>query len=139
MSKLETWMTLEYAKTVPGTVILEFPVVKASKGVGTRIVDALIVMNGKIGNATPKDKVDIDGQDVIVVQTKARRLGMAVMGQAVFSIELVKRHFKPKSVRAVIVCTGHDAELEALLLPHTDVDVWIAPDKPTGAQMANKG
>ncbi|MBK8835139.1 MAG: hypothetical protein IPO29_09815 [Anaerolineae bacterium] len=139
MSKLETWMTRRDAETVPGTFILEFPVVKASKGVGDRKVDALIVMNGSVGEASPKDKVEIDGKDVIVVQTKASRLGMSVMGQAVFSIELVKRHFKPKSVRAVIVCTGHDAELEALVLPHTDVEVWIAPDKPTGAQMANKG
>jgi hypothetical protein len=131
MSKLETWMTIEYAKTVPGTFILEFPVVKASKGVGTRKVDALIVKNGTFGQASPKDKVDIDGQDVIVVQTKASRLGMSVMGQAVFSIELVKRHFKPRSVRAVIVCTGRDKVLEALLLSHTDVEVWIAPGKPT--------
>ena len=134
MSKLETWMTLEYAKTVPGTVILEFLAVKASKGVGARRLDALIVKDGEYREAKPSEHVNIDGQDVIIVQTKARRLGMAVMGQAVFSIELVKRHFKPKSVRAVIVCTGHDAELEALLLPHTDVEVWIAPDKPTVAK-----
>jgi hypothetical protein len=139
MSKLETWMTLEYAKTVPGTVILEFPVVKARKGVGPRRLDALIVKDGERREAKPSEHVNIDGQDVIVVQTKARRLGMAVMGQAVFSIELVKRHFKPKSVRAVIVCTGHDAELEALLQPLTDIEVWIAPDKPSNAQTVAEG
>ncbi len=133
MSKLETWMTLEFAKTVPGTVILEFPEVKASKGVGPRILDALIVKDGEYREEKLSDNVNIDGQDVIIVQTKARRLGMTVMGQAIFSIALMKRHFKPKSVKAVIVCTGHDLELEEVLRPHTDVEVWIAPDKPTNA------
>jgi hypothetical protein len=133
MSKHETWMTKKYARSIGGAMILEFPVLKPQKGVGGRRVDALIIGHGPHVEAHPADNVDMTGQDVIVVQTKASRLGMAVMGQAIFSIALVKRHFKPKSVKAVIVCTGHDEELEALLKPYKNVEVRVYRRKKPAA------
>jgi hypothetical protein len=33
----------------------------------------------------------VEGQDVVVVQTKNRRLGMSLMGQGLFSLHLVER------------------------------------------------
>jgi hypothetical protein len=50
---------------------------------------------------------------VIVVQTKASRLGMYLMGQAFFSAELIREH-GPKSVRTVALCTRSDAKLAEL-------------------------
>lgn len=98
-----------------------------------RWIDAIILPGATRRVAKRADAVEIEGQDVIVVQTKANRLGMAVMGQAIFSIALVKRHFKPKSVRAVIVCTGHDEELEALLKQYKKVEVRVyRRKKPAG-------
>ena len=101
MSKLETPMTRRYWETVGGTLVLEFPVVKASRSHGTerRVVDALIIPEDDRREATPEE-VRLQDKDVIVVQTKAERLGMSLMGQAFFSRELVKE-LGPRSVRTV--------------------------------------
>lgn len=126
MSKHETPLTRRYWREVGGTLIEELSIVRARKGAKSgRWIDAIILPRATRRIAKRGDAVEIDGQDVIVVQTKAKRLGMAVMGQAIFSIALVKRHYKPKSVRAVIVCTGHDEELEALLKPYKDIEVCV--------------
>jgi hypothetical protein len=37
----------------------------------------------------------VEGHDVIVVQTKARQLGMNLFGQALGSRELIQRRFTP--------------------------------------------
>lgn len=131
MSKHETSLTRQYWDEVGGTLVEEFPIVKARKGASGRWIDALILLGGPNCIAKPH-KVDINGQDVIVVQTKARRLGMNVMGQAVFSAELIRRKFSPKSVRAVIVCTRTDEELHALLdaYPHVEVKVLKQQHNP---------
>ena len=64
------------------------------------------------------------GKDIVVIQAKAMRLGMYLMGQAVFSAELMKR-FEPRSVRSVILCTKDDALLRPLLAPFPDVEVVV--------------
>ena len=83
MSKNETPLTRRYWDEIGGTLAEEVSVVKAHEGAGGRWLDALILPAGTNRVAKPHE-VDITGQDVIVVQTKARRLGMGVMGQAVF-------------------------------------------------------
>jgi len=70
--------------------------------------------------------VTLEGQDVIVVQAKAERLGMYLMGQAVFSAELVKR-FQPASIRSVALCSRDDSELRPLLAAFPLVEVVIDP------------
>ena len=134
MSKHETPLTRRYWREVGGTLIEELSIVRARKGANSgRWIDAIILPRATRRIAKRGDALEIDGQDVIVVQTKAKRLGMAVMGQAIFSIALVKRHYKPKSVKAVIVCTGHDKELEALLKPYKKVTVRVyRHKKPAG-------
>ena len=52
---------------------------------------------------------------MIVVQTKNERLGMYLMGQTLFSRELVNRRFHPRSVRAVALVRLSDEVLEPLL------------------------
>ncbi|MBI3301812.1 MAG: hypothetical protein HYZ72_07005, partial [Deltaproteobacteria bacterium] len=80
--------------------------------------------------------VSLQGEDVIVVQAKARRLGMYLMGQALFSAELVKR-FKPASIRSVALCRQDDPELRPLLAPFPHVEVVVLderqPPKELGA------
>jgi hypothetical protein len=44
-----------------------------------------------------------------VVQTKAERLGMSVLGQALFSRLLIEKYFAPKFARAVALCAVDDA------------------------------
>ena len=63
---------------------------------------------------------------MIAVQSKNRRLGMTVAGQALFSKELLKR-FEPRSIRSVAVCTSDDAVLRPLLERHKGCEVWVYP------------
>lgn len=113
MSKHETPLTRWYWQQVGGLLVEEFPLVKGSKGASPRFLDGLIVL----GEETEISKVrdfPIEGRDVVAIQTKASRLGMYLMGQCVFSLELVKR-LNPLSVRSVALCTGDDAVMRPML------------------------
>ncbi len=105
-------MTLRYWESVGGTLVLEFLVVRSRPGVGRRLLDGLIILNREHRIARANE-VEIADQEVIVVQTKAQRLGMYLMGQAFFSAELI-RDFGPRSVRTVAVCSSADAKLQEL-------------------------
>lgn len=59
----------------------------------------------------------VAGKDIIVVQVKAQRLGMYLMGQALFSKELMKP-FDPKSIRTVALCNKDDSILRPLAEAH---------------------
>ena len=122
MSKLETPMIRSYWKKTGGTLIEEFVAVPRKRGQGRRMIDAVIVSGGPARIAT-RSEMDLTGRDIIVVQVKALRLGMPLMGQAVFSVELMKP-FKPATIRSVTLCTETDAVLEPLLQPF-GVDVVV--------------
>lgn len=136
MSKHETPLTHRYWKSVRGTLVEEFLAVPRRAGVGRCLIDAIILPNGPHRVARSAE-VDLKDQDVIVVQTKASRLGMYVMGQALFSAELVQR-FQPASVKSVIICTADDLVLRPLLdrYPHVEVVLMDAAQQqyePDGA------
>ena len=78
---------------------MEFHAVRRGPGHGYRDLDGVIVLGGETKIAT-SDEVEIEGKDIIVVQTKANRLGMYLLRQAVFSRELMKP-LKPRSIRTV--------------------------------------
>jgi hypothetical protein len=72
----------------------------------------LIVLDGN-NRIAKAEEVTVEGMDVIVLQTKANRLGMYLMGQAFFSRELVKA-FNPKSIRTVAICAQDDSAMHTL-------------------------
>jgi hypothetical protein len=113
MSKHETPLTRRYWEQVGGTLIEEFPAVLRGPGNAQRLLDGLIIQGGPkvIAKAT---EVTIRGKNIIVLQTKANRLGMNLMGQAIISKKLMER-FEPKSIRSVAICTEGDSVLEPLL------------------------
>ena len=91
---------------------------------GQRLIDAVIVL-GENKRRLPRGlEFDLAGRDVIAVQSKYRRLGMALAGQTEFSKELLKR-FKPRSIRSVAVCAADDAVLRPLLERHKGCEVWV--------------
>lgn len=96
-------MTRRYWEKVGGTLVEEFLAVNAGPDRARRLLDAVIVPDGDHRIASPGEKIDVKGKDVIVVQTKAKRLGMYLMGQALFSRELVC-DLGAKSVRSVALC-----------------------------------
>jgi hypothetical protein len=114
MSKLETPMTRRYWERVGGTLLEEYPVVLRSRGIGRRVVDAVIIVGGDHRIASRAENVSLDGHDLIVVQTKASRLGMYLLGQALFSRLLIEDRFAPRSVRTVALCAADDAVLRPL-------------------------
>jgi len=129
MSKLETPLTRKYWDTVGGTLVLEFRAVRKGPGHAQRLLDGVIILGGKTKIATT-DEVEIEGKDIIVVQTKANRLGMYLLGQAVFSKELMKP-LKPKSIRTVAICIKGDDVLKPIASEYgVEVVVYDSPKKP---------
>ena len=130
MSKLETPMIERYWKRTGGTLICEFQLVPRGQGHGRRLVDAVILPDLPLARAHWRN-VSLGGLDVILVQAKAHRLGMYLMGQAIFSAELLKRGFAPGKVRSVILCSKDDLVLREYLKPYPEVEVEIDTVAPT--------
>ncbi len=125
MSKHETPMIRRYWASVGGTLIEEFLAVPGSRDVGKRLLDAVIIPDGPNEIVHWRD-VSVEGKDVIVVQAKAARLGMYLMGQALFSSELIKRH-GVRNVRSVALCRKDDLVLRPLLKRFEGLDVVVMP------------
>ena len=115
MSKNETPLTRRYWKSVGGTLMEEFRAVKWTDDQGYRDLDGVIILGEptRILKRSEHRKQNLEGKDLIVVQTKTRRLGMAVLGQALFSRELM-RAFNPRTVMSVAICGRDDAALRPL-------------------------
>ena len=121
MSKHETPMTRWYWRTVnkrQGLLIEEFPAVKrdGSAGKNKRHIDGVIVLGEKAERRGPLkgDRELVKGKRVIVIQSKARRLGMSLIGQVIVSRELLT-DLKAKVVKSVGVCREDDQILRAVL------------------------
>lgn len=125
MSKHETPMTRWYWQQVGGTLVEEFVVVERSATCGQRLLDGVIIQDGEFKMAR-QSEVSVEGQDVIVIQTKASRLGMYLMGQTLFSAQLI-RQFNPRSVKSVALCSQDDAVLRPLLEQYPGMQVVIYP------------
>lgn len=124
MSKHETPLTRKYWDEVGGTLVEEFPAVKKGKDNSQRLIDGVIIL-GEDKKILSWIDVSLKDKDIIVIQTKANRLGMYLMGQAFFSRELMKR-FQPKSIRSVIICGKDDAVMRPLA-EEFGLDVKVYP------------
>jgi len=125
MSKKETPLTRRYWQSVGGALIEEFPAVLRTESSAQRLLDGVIVL-GQAKAIVKHSDADIKGKDIIVIQTKASRLGMNLMGQAIISAKLMER-FEPRSIRSVAICTAGDKVLEALL-PEYGIELVIYAD-----------
>jgi hypothetical protein len=112
MSLHETPMLLRYWDRVGGTLAEEFPAVRRSPGASPRLLDGVIALDGEHVRVKP-NQLDVAGRDIVVVQVKRGRLGMYLMGQALFSRELM-RPFMPASIRTVALCGKDDSVLRPL-------------------------
>jgi len=126
MSKHETPMTRWYWQQVGGTLIEEFVAVKGTSKCGVRVLDGVIIKGGDFRIAK-QSEISLEGKDVIVIQTKASRLGMYLMGQAFFSAQLIKR-FNPRSVMSVALCNRDDSELRPLFEQYPNMKVVVYPE-----------
>lgn len=81
-------------------------------------------MLGEPTSRTTSKDFDLRGRDVVVIQTKAKRLGLYLMGQCLFSRDLVLE-LGAKSVRSIALCTKDDAVLRPLLEAHEGCEVVV--------------
>lgn len=129
MSQNETPMTRWYWREVlkQGTLIEEYVAVERAEdgSNASRFMDGLVIMDGAFEISDDVTR-DIAGKDVVVIQSKNKRLGMYLLGQALFSRELLLKK-GAKSVRSVAVCRKDDKVMRELLLAHPDIEVAFCP------------
>lgn len=125
MSKHETPMIRWYWRQVGGTLCEEYLAVPRTATCGQRLLDAVIVQGGPREIVHWRD-LPLKGLDVVVVQAKASRLGMYLMGQTLFSAELVKS-LGARSVQAVALCAADDSVLRPIFERHEGMQVVIMP------------
>ncbi|MCA9470087.1 MAG: hypothetical protein KC643_32205 [Nitrospira sp.] len=123
MSKHETPMVRRYWRKIGGTLIEEFQVVARTPKNARRLIDGVIILGGPRKRMSWRD-VTVKGKDVLVIQAKASRLGMYLLGQAIGSAELMKR-LKPKSIRSVILCSRDDEEIRGILNRYRFISVEV--------------
>ena len=88
-------------------------------------MDGLVIMGGTF-TISDDIRMDITDKDVLVIQSKNKRLGMYLMGQALFSRKLLLKK-GAKSVRSVAVCRKDDKVMRELLLAYPDIEVAFCP------------
>jgi hypothetical protein len=126
MSLREMPMTEGFWLTVAnGAFIPEYPLVRGARDRSWRWVDALILPDEPHRRAVATDYPYLSGRSVIVVQTKAARMGMYLMGQALFSARLAVAA-GATTVRSILLCRKPDAALLPLLKPFPEVEVWLS-------------
>src|SRR4051812_6289410 len=113
MSLRETPMTRRLWQTLGGTLFEDYVAGPPGPNRGTRRLDGLVVVDGPDRIAARDEAPLLAGHDVVVIQTKANRLGMNLLGQALFSADLV-RSAGPRRVRTIALCTADDEVLRPL-------------------------
>ncbi|MFC1982953.1 hypothetical protein ACFLV5_04150 [Chloroflexota bacterium] len=126
MSKNETPLIRKYWRQIGGTLIEEFLAVRRSEHNERRLIDAVIILDGETKIAK-RNEVSLMGKDIVCVQAKTGTLGMYLMGQALFSSELLQK-FKPKKVTSVALCTKDDSVLRPLIERYNVQVVIVTPD-----------
>jgi hypothetical protein len=125
MSKHETPMIEAFwDRHARGAYIPEYRIVRPTADCSIRRLDAVILPDEPYGRARFRDYVKLADRNVIVVQAKARRMGMYLMGQALFSARLVMAQ-GAKRVCSILLCTSPDSALLPLLKPFPEVEVWV--------------
>ncbi len=131
MSKYEDPMICWYWDRVGGTLCKEFTAVRKGGNCERRSLDAIILPKKPKGT---QYEPTLQDQHVIVVQAKANRLGMPLMGQTLFSGMLVKQNFNPGPLMSVALCKEKNPELHRLLkrvakrIGIDDIRVEVVPE-----------
>lgn len=130
-------MTLWYWGQVGGLLKENFVAVARAPGAGRRVLDALIILDPEKRRLGPPEKPEIAGKDLVIVQTKNRRLDMTLMGQTLFSAKLLEQ-FRPRSIKSVALCAQDDAVLRPMLDSFSMCEVVVAPSEISRASHETK-
>ncbi len=110
-----------------GTLIEEYVAVERpdDDSNAPRFMDGLVILDGPF-EISDEVRRDIAGKDVVVIQSKNKRLGMYLMGQALFSRQLILAK-GAKSVRSVAVCRKDDKVMRPMLEAHPGIEAVFCP------------
>jgi hypothetical protein len=129
MSKFETRMTEGFwVSKAHGLFFAEYPLVRPAADRAIRRVDGLILPDEPHGRGNWRDHALLSGRRVIIIQAKTDRMGMYLMGQALFSARLALA-CGAASVRSILLCHLPDGALLPLLKPFREVEVWLSDPK----------
>jgi len=119
-----------WARFGEGTLYEEFGIVRAGPGIRARRVDGVAVLRTPPRVASRGERRSLDGEDVIVIQTKATPLNPYVFGQALLSMDLITMRWAPRSLRSALVCAADDPELHPIVegFPHLEICIEPAPE-----------
>lgn len=92
-------MLRRYWEKVGGILIEEFLAVSKAPDRGPRCIDGIIIRSGE-KRIAKRTEVSLRGEHITVVQVKIGRLGMYLMGQALFSMDHSRRHRCSQSLSA---------------------------------------
>jgi hypothetical protein len=126
MSLHETPILRRYWEKVGGILIEEFPAIRKAADRGARYIDGIIIRSSERRIAV-HNQVSLHGEHITIVQVKIGRLGMYLMGQALFSIDLM-RPFEPASIESIALCEHDDAVLRPLFERHPNCRVVTLDD-----------
>jgi hypothetical protein len=119
----EDELTEAFWRTVGGTLVPEYPAIERGHDQAPRWIDGVILLDEEFRLAPARQALPVHGKRIVTVQAKLGRLGMYLMGQALFSRHLLER-LGAEVVRAVAVCEASDRVLSPLLALYK-VDEWI--------------
>jgi len=108
-----------------GTFIRNYPLVVRSPDRASRRADGLILPDEPHRRGHWKKSFDLGRRRVIVIQSKMGRMGMSVMGRALFSARLLLGA-GAGSVRSILLCQRVDAALLPLLKLFPEIEIWLS-------------
>ena len=115
-----------------GTLYEEFRAVEEQRGVQSwRDLDGVVVLGDPPAIST-RGRHCLDGEDIVIIQTKATPLNPHLFGQALLSQDLIRMRWSPNSVRSVLLCTADDPELRTVTDEFPSVEIHIRQG-PTGS------
>lgn len=132
MSKHETPMTEGFwMSEAHGAFVPEYPLLKTTDpDRAQRWADAVIFPDERHRRASAAEYPTLTNRRVIIIQTKRGRMGMYLMGQALFSSGLARGQ-GAMAVRSILLCHRSDLALIPLLRPFPEVEVWLSdPNDP---------
>ena len=143
MSKHEDPMIFEYWNKMGGTLCKDFKIIEGDETSGPRTLDAVILPDGPKNQVYWRD-ISLRDQRTVIIQAKAKRLSMYLMGQTLFSAEIVKRFSNPRSIRSIALCKEDDPILGPLLIDVSkkvgvDMEIVTDPNADTSPMSESPG
>lgn len=94
-----------------------------------RRADGVVILDDPPGRrCRPRGMLDLDGKEIVVIQTKAMPLNAQVFGQALLSPRLISQSWHPKNIRTVLLCLADQPELSSVIARFfPEVELWVRP------------